>query len=156
MKRSNVATYSGVYTEIRNIFGGLQDAVDKGITAKHFSFNTKGGRCENCEGLGYVMSNMLFFEDLEVPCPVCHGNRFTDAVLSVKYAGYSIKDVLEMSIEDAVPDLQGAFKNLHYIELIDRGWLGLSGTRTDVDHFIRRRRPTIEAGARADHASGQA
>lgn len=102
MKRSNVATYSGVYSEIRKIFGGLNSAKEKGLTAKHFSFNSKGGRCENCEGLGYVTSNMLFFKDLEVTCPVCGGNQFNHEVLSIKYKGHSIKDVLKMSIGDAL------------------------------------------------------
>ena len=135
MKRSNVATYSGVYKEIRNIFGGLKDAVDKGMTAKHFSFNTKGGRCENCEGLGYVTSNMLFFEDLEVPCPVCRGNRFNDAVLSVKYAGYSIKDVLGMSVEDAVPVFKDHSKILKIVKLlmeVGLGYLELGQTLTTL------------------------
>ncbi len=128
MKRSNVATYSGVYYEIRNIFGQLKDAKDKALTTKHFSFNTKGGRCENCEGLGYVISNMLFFEDLEATCPVCNGNQFNDEVLSVKYKGYSIKDVLRMSIEEALdvfnnhPKIQKILKllkdvGLDYLEL---------------------------------------
>lgn len=102
MKRSNVATYSGLYAEIRKIFGGLKDAKDKGLNSKHFSFNTKGGRCENCEGLGYITSNMLFFEDLEVTCPVCNGNQFNDEVLAVIHKGYSIKDVLRMSVADAL------------------------------------------------------
>jgi excinuclease ABC subunit A len=101
MKRSNIATFSEVYSQIRDIFGSLKEAKDKGLTSKHFSFNTKGGRCENCEGLGYVTSNMLFFENLEVPCPVCGGNQFHEEVLSVKYQGYSIKDILKMSVEDA-------------------------------------------------------
>ncbi len=102
MKRSNVATYSEVYTEIRKIFGGHKDARDKGLSDKHFSFNTPGGRCENCEGLGYVSSNMLFFTNIEVTCPVCGGKQFNDEVLSVKYNGYSIKDILQMSVEDAL------------------------------------------------------
>lgn len=102
MKRSNIATYSQVYTEIRKLFGGLKEARDKGLSAKHFSFNTPGGRCENCEGLGYVISNMLFFKDIEVTCPICNGKQFNDDVLSVKYRGYSIKDILQMSIEEAL------------------------------------------------------
>lgn len=102
MKRSNVATYSDVYTEIRKIFGGLEAAKAMGLSAMHFSFNTKGGRCENCEGLGYVMSNMLFFKNSEVTCPACGGNQFSDEVLSVKYKGYSIKDILLMSVEEAL------------------------------------------------------
>jgi len=102
MKRSNVATYSEAYAEIRKIFGDLREARDKGLSARHFSFNTPGGRCENCEGLGYVTSNMLFFKDAEVTCPVCGGNQFNDEVLSVKYKGYTIKDILQMPVEDAL------------------------------------------------------
>lgn len=102
MKRSNIATYSEVYTEIRKIFGGLKEARDKGLSDKHFSFNTPGGRCENCEGLGYVLSNMLFFSNIEVTCPVCGGKQFSDEVLSVKYNGHTIKDILLMSVEEAL------------------------------------------------------
>ena len=102
MKRSNIATYSEVYTEIRKIFGGLKEASDKGLSARHFSFNTPGGRCENCEGLGHVTSNMLFFTNIEVTCPVCGGKQFNDEVLSVKYKGHTIKDILQMSVEDAL------------------------------------------------------
>lgn len=101
MKRSNVATYSEVYTEIRKIFGGLEEATSKGLSSKHFSFNTHGGRCENCEGLGYVTSNMLFFKDIEVECPICGGKQFNEEVLSVKYNGYSIKDILQSSVDEA-------------------------------------------------------
>jgi len=102
MKRSNVATYSELYTEIRKIFGDLEEARNKGLTARDFSFNTKGGRCENCEGLGYITNNMLFFKSLEVTCPVCGGNQFNDEVLSVRYKGNNIKDVLQMYVEDAL------------------------------------------------------
>ena len=102
MKRSNIATYSEVYTHIRKIFGGLREARDKGLSAKHFSFNTPGGRCENCQGLGYVDSNMLFFSNMEVPCPVCGGRQFNDEALSVRYKGNTIKDILQMSVEDAL------------------------------------------------------
>ncbi len=135
MKRSNVATYSEAYVEIRKIFGGLKNAKDKGITSKHFSFNSKGGRCENCEGLGYVISNMLFFKDLEVTCPVCNGNQFNDEVLSVKYKGYSIKDVLRMSVEDALdifnnhPKIQKILKLLKDVGL---GYLELGQTLTTL------------------------
>lgn len=101
MKRSNVATYSECYAEIRKIFGNLDASKEKGLSAKHFSFNTVGGRCENCEGLGYVESNMLFFSSIEVTCPVCGGKQFDETVLSVKYKGYSIKEILTLSIEEA-------------------------------------------------------
>lgn len=102
MKRSNVATYSQAYTEIRKLFGRLKVARDKGLSARYFSFNTPGGRCENCQGLGYVISNMLFFKDIEVICPICNGKQFKDEVLSIKYRGNSIKDILQMSVEEAL------------------------------------------------------
>jgi excinuclease ABC subunit A len=102
MKRSNVATYCDLYLEIRKIFGSLDEAKEKGLDLKHFSFNTKGGRCEYCEGLGYVESNMLFFENIDVLCPVCGGNQFNEEVLSVAYKGYSIKEVLKMSVDEAM------------------------------------------------------
>lgn len=124
MKRSNVATYSEVYSEIRKIFGGLKEAQEKGLSAKHFSFNTHGGRCENCEGMGYVTSNMLFFKDMEVVCPVCGGNQFSDEVLSIKYLGYSIKDILKMSVEDALQTLQGHIKIERILNLLQDVGLG--------------------------------
>ncbi|MEL7565628.1 MAG: excinuclease ABC subunit UvrA [Dehalobacterium sp.] len=133
MKRSNVATYSEVYSEIRKIFGGLKEARDKGLSARDFSFNTKGGRCENCEGLGYVTSNMLFFENKEVTCPVCGGNQFNDEVLSVKYKGHSIKEVLKMPVEDALYTFSGYPKIERILKLLQEvglGYLELGQTLT--------------------------
>lgn len=102
MRRSNVATYIDVFTPIRNMFAKLEEAKEKGLTAKHFSFNTVGGRCENCQGLGFVTSNMLFFQEMEVVCPVCHGTRFQQHILSVRYNGHSINDILETSVQDCL------------------------------------------------------
>lgn len=102
MKRSNVATYTEVFTEIRNAFAQRKEAKQRKLTAKHFSFNTEGGRCENCQGLGYVPMNMLFFPELEVTCPVCHGQRFKQEVLAVQYNGYSINQILESSVQDSL------------------------------------------------------
>lgn len=96
--RSNVATYCGVYTYIRTLFGKQPLAKANGFDAKSFSFNSKGGRCERCEGLGTITSNRLFFQDILVPCPVCHGGRFQEEVLSIKYKDYSISDILQMEI----------------------------------------------------------
>lgn len=135
MRRSNVATYSGVYADIRKIYSELEDAKDKGLSTKQFSFNTKGGRCENCEGLGYVTSNLLFFEDVEVPCPVCGGNQFDDVVLSVKYKGHSIKDVLRMSIEEALVTFDNHPKILKILKLLKEvglGYLELGQTLTTL------------------------
>jgi len=135
MKRSNVATYSEVYTEIRKIFGGLQEAKDKGLSAKHFSFNTPGGRCDNCEGLGKVDSHMLFFKDIEITCPVCGGKQFNDEVLAVKYNGSGIHDILRMSVEEALevfgsyPKIERILKLLQDVGL---GYLELGQTLTTL------------------------
>jgi excinuclease ABC subunit A len=114
MKRSNVATYSGLYSEIRKLFGSLKEAKTLDLTAKDFSFNTKGGRCERCEGLGYVTSNMLFFEDVDVVCPECGGKQFNEKVLSVKYKRHSIHEILQLSVVEA-QDLFMEKKNMSKI-----------------------------------------
>jgi excinuclease ABC subunit A len=135
MRRSNVATYSGVYADIRKIYSELVEAKAKGLTTKHFSFNTKGGRCENCEGLGYVTSNLLFFEDVEVPCPVCGGNQFNEVVLSVKYKGHSIKGVLRMSVEEALLVFNNhpkVIKTLRLLKDVGLGYLELGQTLTTL------------------------
>lgn len=135
MKRSNVATYSDVYTEIRKIFGQQQTAIDKGMTANHFSFNVKGGRCDHCEGLGVVTNNLLFFEDQQVPCPVCLGKRFKDEVLSVTYRGHSITAVLGLSVEEGAelfadsPKISAILKLLQEVGL---GYLELGQTTTTL------------------------
>lgn len=102
MKRSNVATYIGLYQEIRTIFGNIEGVKENGYSSKDFSFNVRGGRCENCEGLGYITNNLLFFEDVETVCPVCQGKQFIDAVLAFTYLGYSIHDILTKTIEEAI------------------------------------------------------
>jgi len=135
MRRSNVATYSDVYTGIRAVFGGLKEAQDRGLTARHFSFNTPGGRCENCEGLGFVTSHMLFFQDIEVTCPVCGGRQFSDDVLSVRYQGRSIKDVLLMPVEEALdlfhrhPKIS---RTLKLLEDVGLGYLELGQSLTTL------------------------
>ena len=101
MKRSNIATFTGAFAHIRDIFAALPQSAALGLGTRHFSFNAKGGRCENCEGLGTITSNMLFFEDMEVICPVCGGLQFHEDVLGIKYKGYSIHDVLCLSIDEA-------------------------------------------------------
>ncbi|MCL2136767.1 MAG: excinuclease ABC subunit UvrA [Coriobacteriia bacterium] len=110
MRRSNVATYTGIWTEVRSIFAKQPDARSKGLTAKHFSFNTAGGRCEECGGLGVVESHMLFFPDADVTCPVCGGLRFMEDVLAVQFEGHSINGVLQMPIEEAAEVFSGNAK----------------------------------------------
>lgn len=124
MKRSNIATYNDVFTNIRNIFAKERAAKERGLTAKHFSFNTVGGRCENCQGLGYVTTNMLFFPDLEVVCPVCHGKRFQKDVLSVQYKGLTVNDILESSILDCLAIFEEEKKVREVLELLVEIGLG--------------------------------
>lgn len=99
--RSNPATYVGVFDEIRKLFAELPDAKVKGYKAGRFSFNLKGGRCENCQGAGTITIEMNFLPDVYVTCDVCHGKRFNQETLDVRYKGKNIYDVLAMTIEEA-------------------------------------------------------
>ncbi len=99
--RSNAATYTDAYTAIRDAFAATLAARERGLTARHFSFNVPGGRCERCEGAGVVTVGMHFLPDVQVRCPACRGRRFRREVLAVPYRGHSIADVLEMTIEEA-------------------------------------------------------
>jgi len=98
--RSNPATYTGVFGDIRNLFAQTQDAKMRGYGAGRFSFNIRGGRCEACEGDGIVKIEMHFLPDVYVPCDVCKGARYNHETLEVKYKGKSIYDVLEMTVEE--------------------------------------------------------
>jgi len=100
--RSNPATYTGLFTPIRDLFSGTQEARSRGYTPGRFSFNVKGGRCEACQGDGVIKVEMHFLPDIYVPCDVCKGARYNRETLDVKYKGKSIYEVLEMTVEDAV------------------------------------------------------
>ena len=99
--RSNPATYTGLFTDIRELFASTQDAKMRGFTASRFSFNVKGGRCEACQGDGIICIEMHFLPDVYVPCEVCKGHRYNRETLEVKYKGKNIYDVLEMTVEEA-------------------------------------------------------
>ena len=101
--RSNPATYTGVFDQIRDLFAMTKDAKAKGYNKGRFSFNKKGGRCEACAGDGIIKIEMHFLPDVYVPCEVCHGHRYNRETLEVKYKGKSIFDVLDMTVEEAVP-----------------------------------------------------
>lgn len=124
LQRSNVATYTDVFTHLRKLFAGLPDAKERKLTAKHFSFNAKGGRCETCQGLGVLPVNMDFLPDLEVKCRDCKGKRFTSEVLQVKYKGLSISDVLNLSVEESLPILKEEKKIAGSIEMLCEVGLG--------------------------------
>ena len=100
--RSNTATYTGVFNDIRALFASTQDAKAKGYDQGRFSFNVKGGRCEACEGDGIIKIEMNFLSDVYVPCEVCRGARYNRETLDVKYKGKSISDVLNMTVEEAM------------------------------------------------------
>jgi len=99
--RSNPATYAGLFTPIREIFAGTQEARSRGYTPGRFSFNVKGGRCEACRGDGVLKVEMHFLPDIYVPCDVCKGKRYNRETLEIKYKGLSIYEVLEQTVEDA-------------------------------------------------------
>ncbi|WP_256757817.1 excinuclease ABC subunit UvrA [Cohnella sp. WQ 127256] len=124
MQRSNVATYTDVFTHLRSLFAGLPEAKKRKLTTKHFSFNTPGGRCETCQGLGVLSLDMNFLPDLEVKCHDCRGRRFTDEVLQVQYEGYSISDLLNMSVQESLPILKSEAKIAGLIEMLCEVGLG--------------------------------
>ena len=100
--RSNPATYTGVFTDIRDLFASTPDAKKRGYSSGRFSFNVRGGRCEACSGDGIIKIEMHFLPDVFVPCEVCKGRRYNRETLEVKYKGKSIHDVLDMTVEEAV------------------------------------------------------
>ena len=110
--RSNPATYTGVFTDIRELFATTNDAKIRGYKSGRFSFNVKGGRCESCEGDGILKIEMHFLPDVYVPCEVCKGKRYNHETLEVKYKGKNIYDVLEMTVDEALE----FFKNIPKIQ----------------------------------------
>lgn len=121
--RSNPATYTGMFTDIRQLFSMTQEAKMRGFNSGRFSFNVKGGRCESCEGGGIVKIEMHFLPDVYVPCEVCKGRRYNRETLEVKYKGKSIYDVLEMTVEEglsffsSVPKIQRKLRTLYDVGL---------------------------------------
>ncbi len=133
--RSNPATYTGLFTPIRELFAATQDAKERGYSAGRFSFNVKGGRCEVCEGAGLKEIEMYFLPDIEVPCEVCKGKRYNRETLEVKYKGKNISDVLDMTVEEAmnffenIPSIYNKVKALYDVGL---GYIKLGQSATTL------------------------
>ena len=121
--RSNPATYTGVFDQIRDLFAATQDAKARGYKKGRFSFNVKGGRCEACSGDGILKIEMHFLPDVYVPCEVCGGKRYNRETLEVKYKGKSIYDVLNMTVEealgffDSIPSIKRKIQTLYDVGL---------------------------------------
>ncbi len=133
--RSNPATYTGVFTMIRELFAATQDSKARGFKAGRFSFNVAGGRCENCSGDGIMKIEMHFLPDVYVPCEVCGGKRYNRETLDVKYKGKSIADVLDMTIEEAceffksIPSIYNKLATLNEVGL---GYIKLGQSATTL------------------------
>ena len=133
--RSNPVTYTGIFTPIRELFAGTQDARAKGYKPGRFSFNVKGGRCEACEGDGMIKVEMHFLPDVYVKCDVCNGKRYNNETLTIKYKGKNISEVLEMTVEqatiffEAVPKIK---KKLDTLNQVGLGYLKLGQPATTL------------------------
>ncbi|HEY1390188.1 MAG TPA: excinuclease ABC subunit UvrA [Ktedonobacterales bacterium] len=128
LPRSNAATYSDAFTAIRETFAATSDARRLKLTARHFSFNVPGGRCERCEGTGTLAVKMHFLPDVEVTCPACRGRRFKLETLAVKYHDHDIAQVLEMTVEEALAlfgDVPAAASRLRVMDDVGLGYLQL-------------------------------
>jgi excinuclease ABC subunit A len=133
--RSNAATYSDTFTPIRETFAATPEAKKNKITARHFSFNVPGGRCERCEGAGTLTVKMHFLPDVEVRCPACRGRRFKKETLAVKYRGYDISQMLNMTVEEALTlfaDVPAAQSRLKVMSDVGLGYLQLGQPATTL------------------------
>lgn len=133
--RSNPATYTGVFDDIRDLFATTNEAKIRGYKKGRFSFNVKGGRCESCKGDGILKIEMHFLPDVYVPCEVCHGTRYNSETLEVKYKGKSIADILELTVEEAVEFFQAVPKikrKLQTIKDVGLGYVTLGQSATTL------------------------
>ncbi|MDQ3123626.1 MAG: excinuclease ABC subunit UvrA [bacterium] len=133
--RSNPATYTGLFTPIRELFASTPEAKIRGYKAGRFSFNVKGGRCENCSGDGIIKIEMHFLPDVYVPCEVCHGKRYNREALEIHYKGKTISDVLEMTVEQALnffENMPSIARKLQTLVDVGLGYIGLGQPATTL------------------------
>lgn len=133
--RSNPATYTGIFTPIREFFASLEESRARGYTPSRFSFNVKGGRCEACEGAGYKLIEMHFLPPVLVECEVCHGKRFNRETLQVKYKDKNIADVLKLTIDEAIDFFDGIYtitEKLKVLQEVGLGYIQLGQSATTL------------------------
>jgi excinuclease ABC subunit A len=133
--RSNAATYTDAFGPIREAFAATPESKRRGLEPRHFSFNVPGGRCERCQGAGVLTVEMHFLPDVEVRCPACHGRRFLPEILAVRLKGHNISDVLDMTIEEALPvfaDVPAALSRLQVMADVGLGYLQLGQPATTL------------------------
>ena len=133
--RSNPATYTGVFSDIREVFASLPEAKAKGFKSQHFSFNLKGGRCEKCQGDGMIKVEMQFLPDIYIKCDSCHGQRYINEILEIKYNNKNIFEILEMTIEDACSffsDFKNIKNKLSILNSIGLGYVKLGQSATSL------------------------
>ena len=133
--RSNPATYTGVFTSIRELFAATNDAKERGYAAGRFSFNVSGGRCEHCQGDGIIKIEMHFLPDVYIPCEVCKGTRYNRETLAVKYKGKNINDVLEMTVDEAVAffeNIPRIYSKVKCLQDVGLGYIKLGQSATTL------------------------
>ncbi|MFF3766440.1 excinuclease ABC subunit UvrA [Streptomyces sp. NPDC001922] len=133
--RSNLATYTGLFDSVRKVFAATDDARARGYAAGRFSFNVAGGRCETCQGEGFVAVELLFLPGTYAPCPTCHGSRYNEETLQVRYRERTIAEVLDMTVDTAVAffeDVRPAARSLRTLQEVGLGYLRLGQPATEL------------------------
>ncbi|MCP4541250.1 MAG: excinuclease ABC subunit UvrA [Chloroflexi bacterium] len=155
--RSNAATYTGAFTPIRQTFAATPEAHARDLTARHFSFNVPGGRCERCKGAGMLSVKMHFLPEALIRCPTCRGRRFKQTVLDARYRGHSIADVLDMTIEEALPlfqDVSAVAGRLSLMVQVGLGYLKLGQPATTLSGGEAQRVKLAKELSKARRANG--
>jgi excinuclease ABC subunit A len=133
--RSNLATYTGMFDAVRKLYAATEEARSRGYGAGHFSFNVPDGRCDTCQGEGFVAVELLFLPGTYAPCPTCHGARYSEETLEVTYRGNDIAEVLAMSVDEAaafLADVPAAARSLGTLQDVGLGYLRLGQPATEL------------------------
>jgi len=133
--RSNPATYTGLFDGIRKVFASTDEARARGYTPSRFSFNVKGGRCETCEGEGYIKVELLFMPEDYSPCPTCNGARYNDETLEIEYRDHTIAGVLDLTVDRALPlfaDVPAVGRGLQALQDVGLGYITLGHPATEL------------------------